>query len=138
MIHPFFRILSLDANDIRNRKLEFFDYLLNETDLACVCETKLNEKIRFKHTDFKVYILDNNNGLVTRGGVAVVTCASLQCEVLPSLNTEIIETLGVRVPTRDGQGYVDIYASYYTGTVADQDNQAFRRDIQRMTYDIQE
>ena len=62
--------------------------------------------------------------------VAVVTRAFLQCELLPSLNTEIIETLSVRVPTRDGQGFVDIYASYYTGTVADQDNQAFQCDIQ--------
>ena len=110
-----FKMLSLNANGIRNRKLEFFDYLLsNNISLAGVCETRLNEQIRFRHTDFRVFRLDNNRGLVTRGGVAILVHVSIRCELLPSIDTEIIETLGVRVQTQDAQEYVGIYASYYT------------------------
>ena len=82
MIDHNLTILSLNANGIRNRKLEFFDYMLrNRIRLACICETKLNDLIRFKHTDFRVFRLDSDRGLISQGGVAIVAHISLEIEL---------------------------------------------------------
>lgn len=128
------KVLSLNANGIRNRKLEFFDYLLKKKiKVACICETKLNEFIRFKHTDFIIIRLDSNSGQVTRGGVAIVVHHSVPFETLPSLGTEIIEAIGIKIKLDGHHQFLKIISAYYTGTVADQDPAAFRRDIKRLT-----
>lgn len=127
------RILSLNANGIRTRKLELFDFMLKgQIGLSCICETKLNETIRFSHTDFRVFRIDCEEGVISRGGVAIVAHTSLQCKMLPSLGLEIIESVGVNLKLSGTPYGVDIFAVYYTGTVADQDHDAFRRDLRRL------
>ena len=126
-------ILSLNANGIRNRKLEFFDFMLQkQIGLACLCETKLNDSIRFSHSDFRVFRFDCEGGEISHGGFAIVAHTSLSCKLLPSLNLEIVECIGVRMKLEGTLGYIDIYSVYYTGTTGDQNHDALRRDLRTM------
>lgn len=64
-----FKILHWNANGIRNKSVEFFDYLLfKKISLACLNETKLDPSIRLSHPDFNVFRLDNVDGTISHGG----------------------------------------------------------------------
>lgn len=127
-----FKIVHWNCNGIRNKKLEFFDFLLdNHVHIACLNETKLNSKIRFTHNQFNIFRLDNKEGF-SKGGVAIVAHRSVECQVLSSLNTETIEAVGIEAKLQSGDT-IKIIAAYFTGTTAQHDYRAFQRDIRKLT-----
>lgn len=131
MMNNTFNILHWNSNGIRNRKVEFYQFLLdNKIHVACLNETKLNSHIRIGHSEFHVFRLDGEGGLISRGGVALIIHRSVQFEILPHLETELVEALGVKIT-----GGIDltIIAAYLTGTTAYHNYSAYRRDIRRLT-----
>lgn len=75
----------------------------NNIEIACLNETKLNPNIRFSHNLFYIFRLDNQKGIVSRKGVVIVEHKSIQCQVMSSFNTEVIEASGVTVNLLSGQ-----------------------------------
>lgn len=128
-----FKIMGLNCNGIRNKQIEFFDFLIrNSIHVACISETKLNSDVRFSHTDFRIMNLFNETGDISHGGVAIVAHKSVRLEIMPSLELEIIEAIGIRVRHAHFDNLA-IIAVYYTGTAANQDSQKYRRDLQRLS-----
>lgn len=126
-------ILYWNCRGIRNKKTEFFDFLIsNNIHIACLCETKLNSDIRFSNNQFHVYRLDNAGGRISKGGVAIVVHKSIKCNIMKSLDTEIIETIGITISSSTNQK-VNILSTYFTGTTSNHDYAAFVRDIRKIT-----
>lgn len=97
-------IFHWNCNGIRNKKTEFFNYLVSKNiHIACLNETKLKDDIRLSHNQFKIIRLSNPGGGVAKGGVAIVLHKSISFSLLPSFHTEMIEALGVVVKLRNGQ-----------------------------------
>lgn len=126
-------ILHWNARGIRNKKLEFFDFLISRNILiACLNETKLNSDIGFSHNLFHVFRLDNQEGRISRGGVAIIIHKSIQCQVMSSFNTEAIQAIGVTVNLSTGHK-LNIISAYFNGNR--HHIGAFRRDLRKITLD---
>lgn len=66
-------ILHWNSQGIRNKKLEFFDFLINNNiKIACLNETKLNDQIKFSHNLYNIFRIDKQGGRISHGGVAIV------------------------------------------------------------------
>lgn len=131
MIFEDIKILLWNANGIRNKKLELFDYLLeNSIHICCLNETKLNCNIKLRHDKFSIFRLDNVQGEIDHGGVAIIVRRDVPCQLLPHFNLDIIEAIGISMNI----GGVDtsIISAYYTGTVASQDIRKFTSDINKI------
>jgi exonuclease III len=95
------KVIVWNAQSIRGKKLEFFDFLICEgIDIALVSETWLNQTISFSHGDYKTHRLDRNEN--SHGGVAIFVRRSLKHQLVPSFNTEVIESIGVKISTSRG------------------------------------
>lgn len=125
-------ILHWNCNSIRNKKVEFFDYLINNNiHIACLNETKLRDSIRISHNQFRFIRLSNPGEGTVKGGVAIVLHKSISFSLLPSFNTETVEALGVAVSLHNGQ-QLRVVAAYFTGTTTNHDYDAYRRDIRKL------
>lgn len=132
MIDNKLRLIEWNANGIRNKKIHFFDYLIeNHIHIACICETKLKPEDRLAHKEFKIYRLDCEDSS-TRGGVALIHHKSLYSQILPDLKLEIINAIGVKMKMENNT-FIKIYSVYFTGTVSRHDYEAFERDIRKLT-----
>jgi hypothetical protein len=119
-----------NAQSIRGKKLEFFDFLICEgIDIALVSETWLNQTISFSHSDFITYRLDRNED--THGGVAIFVRRSLKHKLMPSFNTEIIESIGVQINT--SRGDISIISCYFPGSNNSRVLRGFRNDLDILT-----
>lgn len=125
------KILYWNARSVQNKILETFDYLVDHNvDVAIFQETNLKPKHSFSHNDFKCYRLDRLDR--TCGGVAIAVRNSHCHSLMPSLNTKIIETIGVSIKTTVGT--IDLISSYFPGTDTSRAAMIdFKRDIQALT-----
>lgn len=128
------RILNWNCNSIRNKIFELYSFMLKSNiKVACLTETKLRTDIKIpKHKDYRMVRLDNDGGDSPHGGVAIIIHKSLGFEVLPHPGLETIECFGVML-TGLGRGNLKIFTAYHTGTTSQQNLQAFRRDIRKLT-----
>jgi len=123
-------VVVWNAQSIRGKKLEFFDFLICEgIDIALVSETWLNQTLNFAHADFTTYRLDRNEG--NHGGVAIFVRRSLKHSLLPAFNTQVIETIGVKVSTTRGD--VSFVCCYFPGSNNSRILHSFRNDINILT-----
>ena len=128
---PTLKILHWNANGIRNKKFELFDYLVkNNISICCLNETKLSPDIRFNHSDFKICRLDNLDGNIAHGGVAVIVHKSVNFKLLPHFKTKLIEAIGINVSLQGRK--TTIISAYYTGSTAKQNVNLFKRDITKL------
>jgi Reverse transcriptase (RNA-dependent DNA polymerase)/Endonuclease-reverse transcriptase len=119
-------VIVWNAQSIRGKKLEFFDFLIcEEIDIALVSETWLNQSISFAHADFTTYRLDRIEG--NHGGVAIFVRRSLKHNLLPSFNTEVIETIGINVST--SRGDISFVSCYFPGSNNSRILRSFRNDL---------
>ena len=126
-------IMQWNCNGIRNKKNEFFDFLVHKNiHLACLCETKLKDDIRMSHNQFRVIRLSNSGEGTAKGGVAIVIHKSMDFSLLPSFETELVEALVVVVKLHDGQ-QLKVVVAYLTGSTRAHDYEAYRRDIRKIT-----
>lgn len=126
-------IVTWNARGIRNKSLELFQFLKNHNvDVCLVSETWLNSNISIRHRDFFVY---RNDREVTRGGgVAIIVKKNIQHNLLPIINTKLIENIGVKIFTNIGS--VDIFSCYFPGGSAGVDSnrkQLFASDIRMLS-----
>lgn len=107
------QILMWNAQCIRNKSLEFFNYILDKSiDIVCLNETWLNINDKFGHTNYKCYRLDRVNQ--SHGGVSILVKKGLVHELLPSFKTKVIEAIGISVKLRN-QNKIKIIAAYFPG-----------------------
>ena len=126
-------ILHWNCNGIRNKKIDFFNYLISKNiHIACLNETKLDDSIRLNHNQFRVIRLSRSGEGTAKGGVAIVLHKSVKFSLLSSFDTELVEALGVVVDLCNGQR-LRLIAVYLTGTASTHDYDAYRRDIRRLT-----
>lgn len=127
-------IASWNARGLRNKKEELTNFLVqNNINICLVSETLLNHKISMKINNFFCYRCDreNNRG----GGVALLISKNISHTLLPSLQTEVIENIGVKVLTSNNN-YVNIYSCYFPGGAAGPNSskkQKFKSDILKLS-----
>lgn len=92
-----FEIMTWNAHSLRPKRLEFFDYMINnEVSAAAVSETFLCDDDSLYHPLFVVKRLDRP-GNTRGGGVAIVLRHDVPYELLPHPNTNVIEAISVRI-----------------------------------------
>ncbi len=124
------KMVTWNAQSIRGKKLEFFDFLVVEgIDVALVSETWLQQSIHFTHADYITYRLDREAD--AHGGVAVFVRRSLNHELLPAFNTEVIESIGIKIFTANG--HFTIISCYFPGSNNSRILRSFRRDLDKLT-----
>jgi hypothetical protein len=124
-------VMTWNANSIVPKKLEFFDFLLeNEVDIVLLNETFLKPNIPFSHPNFKSYRLDRTDG--AKGGVAIMVKNDIQHLLLPSFNTKVLECIGISVFSSSGP--IDFISAYLPGARHSLDDISnYRNDILRLT-----
>lgn len=127
------RMIHWNCNGIRSKLNELYSYMIdNNINLACLNETRLREGVKIPlHRDFRVIRMDNNGGGTPHGGVAIVVKKSIRHEILPQIQLETIECIGIKIYLL--QRELKVFAAYHTGTVSQQNLPAFRRDIRKLT-----
>lgn len=91
------KIMTWNAQSLKNKKLELYDYLTSHCiDIALINETHLTNKISISHRSFKIYRLDRDD---TRrgGGVAIIIRRNIDHELIPCPLTKVIEAISIRV-----------------------------------------
>lgn len=122
-----------NARGIRNKKFEFFNFLLNfNIDVACISETKLNDNVRFSHIDFAVYRCDNLSGSISSGGVMILVKRTVKHQLMSVTNTGIIESIGISLEVSPGRT-INVVSAYFTGSTGRHDYVKFRNDIRYLT-----
>lgn len=126
-----FKFLLWNANGIRNKKIELFDFLIkNSIHVCCLTETKLNSTIKLTHPEFRIYRLDNEDSETSHGGVAIVVRKSVQHKLLPHLNMSIIEAIGISLHVSGN--VLTVVSAYYTGTTSRQNNSSYENDLRTL------
>ena len=78
-----FQLMIWNAHSVRPKRIEFFDYLLqNDISAAAICETYLREGDSLYHPHFRIYRLDRPSDS-RGGGVAIVLRYNMVHELLP-------------------------------------------------------
>jgi hypothetical protein len=124
-------VLTWNANSILRKRLEFFDFLLeNSIDIALLNETHLKPGTGFSHPDYRCYRLDRVGR--SKGGVAVMVRHDLPHTLLSSFRTRVTECIGVSVVSSSGP--VDFISAYFPGARhSPEDISNFRNDILHLT-----
>lgn len=122
-----FSMMTWNAHSIRDKKNEFFDYLiLNEISVCCVSETFLRNDDTLSNPNYVIYRLDresDNRG----GGVAIIIHKSIQHKLLPCPNTRVIEALSVEFLVNERP--LVITSIYFPGSGSPEILQSFRNEI---------
>jgi hypothetical protein len=124
------KIVTWNAQSIRGKKLEFFDFLVSEgVDVALVSETWLEQNIHFTHADYITYRLDREND--AHGGVAIFVRRQIKHQLLPAFNTEVIESIGVKIITENG--HFTVVSCYFPGSNNSRVLRGFKTDLDKLT-----
>lgn len=128
------KLLIWNARGLRNKTLEFFDFLIRENvDIGLVSETGLNNKITMYHPDFHCYRKDREHS--RGGGVAIVIRKNIKHNLLPTVNTELIENVGIKVSFNDDTN-VNIFSCYFPGGSSDRNGikkALFKSDLKKFS-----
>ena len=122
-----------NARSIQNKIIELYEFLTEkDIHIACLSETHLkpNQNIH-SHPDYSILRLDRTtrNG----GGVAIVIRKSLKYRLLPDLDMNILETIGIEIVLENGSK-IKIYSSYLPGSCSSiLINRHFIRDLRLVT-----
>lgn len=128
------KILIWNSRGIRNKLIEFFDYLIrNDIDIALVNETWLKSDITMNHPNFYCYRRDRtfNRG----GGVAIVVNKNICHTLLPKVDCTLIENIGVKITLHDNST-INVFSCYFPGGSAgpsDIRKRTFKEDLRRLS-----
>lgn len=120
-----------NAQSIRPKLMEICDFILeNEIDIAVFTETWLNSNIKLFIPNFVIHRQDRLNG--EHGGVAIAVSKQIKHRLLPSFNTQIIESMAIDLITQNGT--ILFAAAYFPGTqINDRKLKLFKKDIRTLT-----
>jgi len=125
-------LIYWNANGIVNKIDELYDYLqTNDIHIACISETFLKYNIRLKrHPDYIVHRLDRADR--AKGGVAIIVNKTIKHSLQPSLDLDIIESIGIEINLQNGSK-VTIYSIYLPGSTSHQDiTSKYANDIKKL------
>lgn len=130
------QIFYWNAQGVRRKSDEFFE-LLNKKkiDVALLQETFLKSNHELNHRDFICYRLDRMGRRC--GGVAILIRRNIKHCQIPTIQTAVIENIGVEIDCHNGKS-IKLISVYFPGT----DNSvatmtSFNRDIKLLTYSNQ-
>jgi exonuclease III len=124
------KVLQWNANGIRNKIIEFYDFILeNGADVVCLNEKFLNPDIKLpSNPKFSIIRLDRLS--ISKCGLAILIKNHIKHEPMPHIKTHILECLGIRICLDNGRK-IEIIAAYLPGgTTTAQINQHYVRDLE--------
>ena len=105
------KIITWNARGIQSKKEQFFDFLIsNNIQICLLTETWLQSQHSIKHKEFYIYRNDRNNS--KGGGVAIIIRKNLKHKLIPIVNTNLIENIGIKL-FFDNNFDIDIYILFY-------------------------
>lgn len=126
-------IITWNARGIRNKCQELFQFLIRHNVHVClVSETWLKHNVSIRHNEFYTYRNDRENA--RGGGVAIMVRKNISHILLPIVNTNLIENIGIKLFTNNGS--YNIYSCYFPGGSAGSDNnrkRLFALDVRKLT-----
>ena len=128
----FVRILYWNANGIYSRLFQLYDFLCeNFVDICCISETHLKLEIHLhSHPEFRIYRLDRIDARL--GGVLIIVRRSIKHELLPSLQTSLLENIGIEVICSRRKFHV--YSCYNPGGSSNSQIRSFlNADLNKMS-----
>lgn len=107
------KVLFWNANGLCSKLFVLYDYMCsNFIDICCISETHLKPTIHLhSHPNFKIYRFDRTDSRL--GGVLIMIRRALNHELLPALNTKLIENIGVVVSSQRRK--LQIFSCYLPG-----------------------
>jgi hypothetical protein len=110
----FIKVLEWNVNGISNKIHELFNFMTSQhIDIACLCETFLKDSSKVAgDPSFNFYRLDRHEK--AKGGVAIVVSKHLKHRLLPTLQTKLIENIGVEIFLDNGSKIL-VYSCYLPG-----------------------
>ena len=108
------KILTWNAHGISNKIIELYDYMTNQNiQVACINETFLKSHINLHcHPNYQCHRFDRTDRL--KGGVAILVDRNIIHTLLPALNTQLLETIGIEI-TSVKNTKIRIIAAYLPG-----------------------
>jgi hypothetical protein len=125
-------LLYWNARSIKGKSIETHNFLIdNNIHIALFNETWLKNTDKFSFPDYHCYRLDREER--RGGGVAIVVRKGLQHQLLPDLQLNVIEAIGISL--RIGNENVKIVSVYFPGSTRTPVLAQYRGDIRRLTAD---
>lgn len=105
-------VTTWNARGIKNKSIELFQFLINcKIDVCLVSETWLKPNMCLNHEKFFIYRNDREN--MRGGGVAIIIRKNIPHQLLPIVNTTLIENIGIKILTNSD--FIDIFSCYFPG-----------------------
>lgn len=126
------KCLIFNAQSVRSKKSEIFEFLLSESiDLALFSETYLKHEDSFCHSAYYTYRLDRDNDRGRGGGVAIMIKREIEHILLPCPATEIIEALSIQLI--NGNSRINVSSIYFPPSKNTDDLRKFENDLKLLT-----
>ena len=104
------KLSNWNANSVKNKTTDIALFIEQfRPDIFGLCETKLDDKLKFRISGYRVYRSDRNR---SGGGVAIAIRNGIRHDQIPSVNSPSIESVGVRVSVSNGRKFLSIYSIY--------------------------
>lgn len=131
------KISNWNANGIRHKIHEFNTFLTdNFIQVACLQETMLSyNDILPSHPNYFIYRNDRTveNGVRASGGVAIKVHRSLKHKLLPALNLQLLEAIGIEIFLENGSR-IEVWSVYLPSRTIQSDiRQHYRQDLNILT-----
>ena len=127
------KIITWNARGINNKKMEFFQFLeTNYIDICLLTETWLKSDNSFCHELYSIYRCDRESRV--GGGVAIVINKKIKHALIPNVDCNLVENVGVKVFSNVGS--VNIYSCYFPGGQAGANGSRktiFASDLHKLT-----
>ena len=126
------KILFWNARGIQHKLFELYEFLDdNFVDLCCISETHLKPTIHLHaHPNYYIYRFDRTDTRL--GGVLAIIRRNIKHDLMPSLNTALIETIGIEVHSQRRK--IQIISCYVPGGASsDQIRTHFENDVNILT-----
>ena len=96
---------------IRNKSQELYQFLKDhDINICLLSETWLKNDTSIRHSEFYIYRNDRKH---SKGvGVVIIIKKNIPHQLLPVINTKLIENIGIKIFTNN---YINIYSCYFSG-----------------------
>lgn len=133
MTNDCLKIIFWNCRSIRNKFMELFDFLERENiDICLLSETWLKNNNKLFSPNYSCIRVDRET---TGGGVAILIKKSISYTELPSVKTDVIENVGIRIVANNSTNF-KLYSIYFPGGSSTQERQRrFKSDLRRLFSD---
>jgi hypothetical protein len=125
-------VLYWNANGISTKIHEFYQFLRDKhIDVACVAETFLSDLSRLPcDPAYTFHRLDRSEK--AKGGVAIAVSKQIRHKLIRSINTQLIENVGVEIELENGSR-IQIFSCYLPGGTRNAElNKHYAADLKKL------